>query len=523
MNYYEKNFFRIGTAVFTSALLLSACGDEVTEVNNITIGMRIIENEDSLMECTSENEGEQVWIKSISAAKICVDSEWALIGEKASSSKLDCEAKPLSNKNGVAIYCDGDSIGVVLNGEKGENGNDGYSCNAKQNEDKTVTTITCKTADGDVSYEVKNGTNGDDGKSACALALGKESCTDVEVTEWVASLKGDNGNDGKSACALALGKESCTDAEVAEWIVSLKGDKGEDGVGCQIKSSTETSVTITCGNDEVTLLLPDVSKLISSSSQTIARSSSSIKLSSSSNVIAYTTECPAGKTCTYAPTEQLNSAKTYGELLDDRDYQVYKTIEICGDNNEKCQTWMAQNLNYNYNNGTAKSFCFNNEPSNCDTYGRLYLWSAAMDSAAMFSTAGKGCGNGNTCGASGNIRGVCPVGWHLPSDEEWNELNKYVGYNRDRLASISGWKSKFSANSYGFSALPAGYYQIFSSGKEEFGSLGGTAYFFSSKENNSEKIGEMAYFVSISGSASSTSILGSGVKWGGLSVRCLKD
>lgn len=135
--------------------------------------------------------------------------------------------------------------------------------------------------------------------------------------------------------------------------------------------------------------------------------SSSSKAVSSASGIPYTMECPAGKTCTYAPTEQLNPDITYGEFLDTRDYQMYKTVTI--DN----QTWMAQNLNYAYTGvkyqfeyvdgktytSDSTSWCYENKPSSCAKYGRLYIWAAAIDSVALANDADnpQTCGYGKGC------------------------------------------------------------------------------------------------------------------------------
>ncbi len=130
----------------------------------------------------------------------------------------------------------------------------------------------------------------------------------------------------------------------------------------------------------------------------------------------------------------LNPSYSYGEMTDDRDGQVYKTVEI-GE-----QTWMAENLNYAYlsleSDSDSLSFCYDNDPLNCSKYGRLYRWSAAMDSAGMFSTTGKGCGY-SVCLPTGNVRGVCPEGWHLPSKNEiFNSDYSNPIYWQD---SISSW------------------------------------------------------------------------------------
>lgn len=156
-----------------------------------------------------------------------------------------------------------------------------------------------------------------------------------------------------------------------------------------------------------------------------------------------------------------NPAISYGTFKDSRDGQVYRTVQI------GVQTWMAENLNYDYNVGTAASYCYNDSKDSCAKYGRLYTWSAAMDSAGIFSNEGKGCGRYVTCYASGKVQGVCPAGWHLPDTTEWKALINYVdlqttddaGY---ALKATSGWRSRNGvsgdgSDEFGFGALPAGY------------------------------------------------------------------
>ena len=121
-----------------------------------------------------------------------------------------------------------------------------------------------------------------------------------------------------------------------------------------------------------------------------------------------------------------------GTMTDSRDGQTYKTVTI------GTQTWMAQNLNYE----TANSYCNNNDASNCTKYGRLYTWAAAMDSAGTWSANGKGCGYNKTCSPTYPVRGVCPDGWHLPTQAEWNTLFTAVGGSSTAgkmLKSTSGW------------------------------------------------------------------------------------
>jgi len=268
-------------------------------------------------------------------------------------------------------------------------------------------------------------------------------------------------------------------APLAFW--ACGGDSGTSAKDDE-SSSSSSSVILSSSSDVIPSGV-EGSNSSAKSSSSVAKSSSSVASSSSEVVqlIPYTTECPSGKTCTYAPTAQLNPDIIYGELLDTRDNQVYKTVTIGS------QIWMAQNLNYDYNEGTAKSYCFDNSADSCAKYGRLYLWSAAMDSAAVFSTAGKGCGYDaiRGCRSGGTVRGVCPEGWHLPNDDEWNTLVSTVGgisTAGTKLKSTSGWYSSGSGtDSYGFGVLPAG--TRYCSGI--FSSAGYDAYFWSSTEYSS--------------------------------------
>jgi uncharacterized protein (TIGR02145 family) len=173
----------------------------------------------------------------------------------------------------------------------------------------------------------------------------------------------------------------------------------------------------------------------------------------------------------------------YGSFTDSRDGNLYKTVAIGS------QVWMAENLAYlpsvvgpatgsdtephyyvyGYN-GTSVAAA----KANCQTYGVLYNWSAAMNGAASSDANPSG------------VQGICPDGWHLPSDAEWTELETYLannGYNYDgstgsddvrakiakSMATNSGWNTDSSTgtigntdypeyrNKSGFSALPGGH------------------------------------------------------------------
>lgn len=118
---------------------------------------------------------------------------------------------------------------------------------------------------------------------------------------------------------------------------------------------------------------------------------------------------------------------------DPRDGKTYKTVSI------GYQTWMAQNLNYEIYDGYG-SWCYDDDPSYCRKYGRLYTYKAAMV--------------------------ACPNGWHLPSEDEWETLYYSVagkwnsGEAVKKLKSKKGWgkpeEGGRGTDEFGFSALPAG-------------------------------------------------------------------
>lgn len=242
----------------------------------------------------------------------------------------------------------------------------------------------------------------------------------------------------------------------------------------------------------------------------------------------------------------------FDKLKDDRDGQTYRTVKI-GD-----QWWMAENLNYAYLEPTetldSSSFCYDNDPENCKQYGRLYLFSAAVDSAALFSSDAEGCGKGTECpfdhivpkiykGYSDTassleppIRGVCPEGWHVPTVDEFVILFESVGGQEEEywenvdLKSTSGWREipgEDTANvtdSFGFSAYPAGeWYQRSNLDYPIFSSLGIEAQFFttSTRHPNVSGYGSV-HIVEIKHSGNRA---GFNFYWknSAQSVRCLKD
>lgn len=210
----------------------------------------------------------------------------------------------------------------------------------------------------------------------------------------------------------------------------------------------------------------------------------------------------------------LNPNIAYGEMTDSRDGQVYKTVKI-GE-----QVWMAQNLNYE----AATSYCYNDSAEYCEKYGRLYTWAASVDKSE------KECGLGNECNlASGNIRGICPDGWYLPSEADFETLIKAVGGEKGagaKLKSLSGWRddggvSGNGTDTFGFSALPVGV------GMQSFYGEGYNTHFWGSTECGSASAADKGYscasIMSLDYDDVDVNLRSYAAKDFKFSVRCIKD
>ena len=146
-----------------------------------------------------------------------------------------------------------------------------------------------------------------------------------------------------------------------------------------------------------------------------------------------------------------------GYITDPRDERRYRVVTIGK------QTWMAENLNYYdpdaHPNMADPRGCSSNEEE-CKKSGRLYYWYAATDLLHDFD---KDMAEENLCTP---VQGICPVGWHIPTVEEWSQLFQYVSYYNDGygygagLRSTSGWRwssVKRAENLFGFTASPVAW------------------------------------------------------------------
>ena len=213
--------------------------------------------------------------------------------------------------------------------------------------------------------------------------------------------------------------------------------------------------------------------------------------------------------------------------LTDIDGNVYESITICN------QTWTKSNLNVSkYTDGTpipqvtdptiwatltTGAWCYyNNDPANEVVYGKLYNWYAV---AGIYDAASL---------ANPILRKkLAPIGWHVPSDTEWNALIICLDPNENpgnAIPNVAGGKMKSitlwatpnigATNSSGFSGFPGGN----RSNSGSFFAIGGFGYWWSSSDYNSSD----AWYRSLSYSSDLADYYGTS-KRKGFSVRCVKD
>jgi uncharacterized protein (TIGR02145 family) len=192
------------------------------------------------------------------------------------------------------------------------------------------------------------------------------------------------------------------------------------------------------------------------------------------------------------------------ETVTDYDGNVYNTVTI-GD-----QIWLKENLkSLHYSDGTSIPgvLSYNNDDSLAEIYGRLYTWDTAMRDSTQ-----------------PGAQGVCPCEWHIPTDQEWSQLENYLGG-----AAIAGGKMKDTGttfwnapntgatNSSGFSALPAGEFDAYYS-PNIFQLLNEYAVFWTSTHISTLKARER--YLAYNSSASS---IYDWFKVMNYSIRCIKD
>ena len=191
-------------------------------------------------------------------------------------------------------------------------------------------------------------------------------------------------------------------------------------------------------------------------------------------VIDFKGICAGDVNGTYNPPDC--SFNNCGDTLTDiRDGQKYPTVQI------GTQCWMKKNLNIGAftpsvntgsehsdvsNNGIIEKYCYDNDQANCAIYGGLYDWNELMQYTTIEGT-----------------EGICPVGWHIPSDPEWSILTTFLGGEsiaggKMKEAGFIHWTSPNSGatNDCGLTVMGAGFRHY----QGQFGLLNVYGYFSTS-------------------------------------------
>lgn len=192
----------------------------------------------------------------------------------------------------------------------------------------------------------------------------------------------------------------------------------------------------------------------------------------------------------------------------------YNTVEI------GTQCWMKENLNVGIridsttdqsNNDIIEKYCYHDEPDSCDIFGGLYQWDEAM----QYST-------------SEGTQGICPDGWHIPTESEWCTLTLYIdptvncsslGWNGTdvglKMKSTSGWFNNGNGNNNsGFTAVPGGYRHTNST----FNNLTLNAYFWTSLQYDATMAWRRVFHYNLQ-----TVLRNYDTKANGYSVRCIRN
>lgn len=352
-------------------------------------------------------------------------------------------------------------------------------------------------------------------ESSSGPSKNEETGIETEVSsssEKDDAISSSSAKDEKSSSSKKVESSSSSKTDVSSSSTKIESSSSSVNVK---ESSSSSKVESSSGKDDVSSSSQNVqssssdkpvesssskakssSSEISSSSIKIEESSSSVESSSSSanassssaTIPSKLYDCEVYKCVT---TKYLNPDIEYGEYLDVRDSQVYRTVQI-GE-----QVWMAQNLNYK---SDMQSLCFDNDDNNCAKWGRLYTWAQAVK--------------------------ACPEGWKLPDSSEYGSLAIFLKDSTGNK-NVGKYLKTGKNNLFGFSVLlGSGYFvggpDYFNEGGETYG----RAYFWTASETDEQNTLEPPDKYAIIRSLKYSNDIFGILPWekvDALSVRCLKN
>ena len=273
-----------------------------------------------------------------------------------------------------------------------------------------------------------------------------QGCTNPAYTEYNASANTDDGS-----CATSV-VEGCLDPAYVEYSASANTDDGSCATlivnGCTSSAYTEYNASANTDDGSCATLIVN-----GCTDPAFVEYSDSANTDDGSCVTLVVEGCTDAADANYDPaanTDDGSCASNSCSSIEFDDY-TYSLVEI-GD-----QCWFAENLRTTvyaddssipevtgssaWSGLSTGARCdYNNDAANVAAYGRLYNWYAVTNAA-----------------------GLCPNGWHVPTDGEWTALEDYItaqGFNGTEgtaLKSTSGWNIGNGTDNFGFSALPGGY------------------------------------------------------------------
>lgn len=201
-----------------------------------------------------------------------------------------------------------------------------------------------------------------------------------------------------------------------------------------------------------------------------------------------------------------NAAIVYGYLKDSRDSNVYRTVKV------GTQLWMAQNLAFKRDT----SWRYRDSLEMERRYGRMYQWTAAMDTSGEF--------NIEAAEIPLPWRGICPMGWHIPSDAEWSELVNFADSVKSgkvlKALEFASSGATAATDSLGFRVMAGGqtYWKEDGVYRYVYSAFATNAYFWSASEMTTVRSWGRSFGSTIDHSTRSLYL-----KTNGHSVRCLAD